>query len=58
LELINRLAPTLLADPDMAQFLREMALDRILNPSADKVSKEEVRDFNAFLQGIPKQPAR
>ena len=55
MDLINCLDPSMLEDPEVAQFLRRMALNRILNRSLDKVSKEEIQAFNAFLQTIPKQ---
>ena len=42
-------------DDVMARFLRGMALEKIINRNLDKMDRDEVQAFNAFLQRTPKQ---
>ncbi len=51
----EKLEPGMFEDDAMARFLRGMALEKILNRNLDKMDRDEVQAFNAFLQRTPKQ---
>lgn len=51
----EKLEPGMFEDDVMARFLRGMALEKIINRNLDKMDRDEVQAFNAFLQRTPKQ---
>ena len=51
----EKMEPGMFDDDAMLRFLRGMAFERILNRNIDRMDKEDLKEFNAFLQRTPKQ---